>query len=152
MDVCEVVDLGYIGLDWTFEKKIQNGEYCRVQLDRVLAMSEWSVMFPFASVRHLSVVKFVHSPIILINEMKDHNRRIDIEKPFRYERMWERHKGFQGEVDAVWLGRRAGSAKELHEKLASVASSLLSWGTMTARVEEAATAAAGGSEPCGDFL
>jgi hypothetical protein len=37
VDVCELVDVGYQGLDWTFERRVQRGENCRVRLDRALA-------------------------------------------------------------------------------------------------------------------
>ena len=35
-DVCALADLGYRGLDWTREKKVAGGHYCRVRLDRAL--------------------------------------------------------------------------------------------------------------------
>ena len=88
VDACQLCDLGYIGLDWTFERKIQNNGYCRVRLDRALASSDWCARFPHASVRHLHAVKSDHSPILLLNEMEVGSRRIAIEKPFRYEVMW----------------------------------------------------------------
>ena len=42
VDVCELADLGYKGLDWTFEKRVAGGEFCRVRLDRALATASWS--------------------------------------------------------------------------------------------------------------
>jgi hypothetical protein len=36
VDVCELVDLGYQGLDWTFERRVQGGEHCRVELDWIV--------------------------------------------------------------------------------------------------------------------
>lgn len=52
VDVCGLSDLGYKGLDWTFEKRVTGGQYCRVRLDRALASTSWSNLFPFASVDH----------------------------------------------------------------------------------------------------
>jgi hypothetical protein len=49
VDVCELMDLGYTGTAWTFEKKISGGSYCRVWLDRALAIASWSERFPLAS-------------------------------------------------------------------------------------------------------
>ena len=49
VDICELMDLGYSGLPWTFEKKVSAGTYCRVRLDRALAMASWSERFPLAS-------------------------------------------------------------------------------------------------------
>lgn len=74
VDVC-LCDLGYTGLDWTFERKVQNGATCRVRLDRALATTDWSSLFPLASIRHLHAVKSDHSPILLINSMEAHADR-----------------------------------------------------------------------------
>ena len=61
VDLCNLADIGYIGLDWTFEKKVHGGHYCRVRLDRALASPEWSAMFPYATLRHLQAAKSDHS-------------------------------------------------------------------------------------------
>mgnify|MGYP001010734247 FL=1 len=53
VDVCGLAGLGYRGLDWTWEKKVAGGDYCRVRLDRALATACWSGLFPFATVEHL---------------------------------------------------------------------------------------------------
>jgi hypothetical protein len=129
VDVCELSDLGYFGLDWTFERKIKQGEFCRVRLDRALASPEWSLMFPFATVRHLTAIKSDHSPILLLNEMEAHNQRIANEKPFCYELMWERHEGFKPMLEEVWVSTRANSVEDLHVKLKTTASAILGWST-----------------------
>jgi hypothetical protein len=54
VDICGLADLGYKGLDWTWEKRVAGGEFCRVRLDRALATTSWSSLFPFASVEHLT--------------------------------------------------------------------------------------------------
>ena len=33
VDICGLADLGYRGLDWTWEKKVSGGHFCRVRLD-----------------------------------------------------------------------------------------------------------------------
>lgn len=42
IDVCQLCDLGYIGLSWTFERRVQNGAYCRVRLDRAFGHGQSS--------------------------------------------------------------------------------------------------------------
>ena len=71
-----------------------NNEYCRVRLDRALALADWCARFPFAKVTHLFAVKSDHSPILLMNELEASNHRITIERPYGYEIMWERHEDF----------------------------------------------------------
>ncbi|XP_073360387.1 uncharacterized protein [Aegilops tauschii subsp. strangulata] len=121
VDVCELADLGYKGLDWTFEKRIVGGDYCRVRLDRALATPSWSSMFPFASLEHLTAAKSDHSPILLLNELESNNLRLTLKKPFRYECMWEQEGSFSAIVERAWRGDQpATNAHELSEKLTKV--------------------------------
>lgn len=40
VDVCELIDLGFSGTNWTYEKKVAGDTYCRVRLDRALVMAD----------------------------------------------------------------------------------------------------------------
>jgi hypothetical protein len=131
VDACQLGDLSYIGLDWTFERRLPSGKYCRVHLDRALASGDWSERFPFASVEHLHVVKSDHSPILLMNEMDSQNQRIAIDKPFRYEVMWERHDDFKQVLEAAWGSFPASNVQELQDKISATTRALVGWGTIT---------------------
>lgn len=132
VDVCELADLGYKGLDWTFEKRIVGGEYCRVRLDRALASPNWSSMFPFASVEHLTAAKSDHSPIVLMNELEAGNLRFALKKPFRYECMWETDSSFRNTIEEAWrMDQPASIVTDLANKLTSVAGKLRHWGRTT---------------------
>ena len=128
VDLCGLADIGYKGLDWTFEKRIAGGEFCRVRLDRALASASWSSLFPFASVRHLVSAKSDHSPIILFNDLDAANRRIALDKPFRYEQMWETHDEYISMLEQVWasLGK-AETVQDTSLKLHALASALAAW-------------------------
>jgi hypothetical protein len=65
LDVCELVDLGYEGNKWTFEKRVVGGSFCRVRLDRALATAPWSSGFPTATLRHLTGVTSDHCLIFI---------------------------------------------------------------------------------------
>ena len=66
VDVCGLSDLGYTGIHWTFEKKVDGGSFCRVRLDRALATADWSTRYPLGEVRHLlEVACSDHIPILL---------------------------------------------------------------------------------------
>jgi exonuclease III len=84
--VCELMDLGYIGTPWTFEKKVVGGSYCRVRLDRALATTSWSERFPLATLHHLTAAASDHSPIIL-HHVPPADRPLQ-RHIFRYEAMW----------------------------------------------------------------
>ncbi|XP_073355348.1 uncharacterized protein [Aegilops tauschii subsp. strangulata] len=128
VDACGLADIGYVGMDWTFEKKVTGGQYCRVRLDRALASNEWCNMFPFATLRHLTAIKSDHSPILLMNELEANNRRVAIARPFRYEVMWERHEEFSRVLQQAWSSRpKSSSVAELRQKLDVVAAAFTSW-------------------------
>jgi hypothetical protein len=132
VDVCGLADLGYKGLDWTFEKRVTGGQFCRVRLDRALASPSWSSLFPFASLEHMTAAKSDHSPILLLNDLNNVNPRWDKKKPFRYECAWETHGSFKDVVAEAWNGEGpAGSVSELANKLNTVADSLSRWGRHT---------------------
>lgn len=44
VDVCMLMDIGYEGNFWTFEKKVTGGSYTRVRLDRALVSTELSLL------------------------------------------------------------------------------------------------------------
>lgn len=54
VDVCGLVDLGFEGRRWTYEKNVAGGSYCHVRLDRALACADWSAQFLLVYVRHLT--------------------------------------------------------------------------------------------------
>ena len=53
-DVCMLLDIGYKGPFWTFEKKVAGGTYTRCRLDRALGSTDWCSMFPFAGLNHVT--------------------------------------------------------------------------------------------------
>ena len=65
VDVCGLYDLGFEGRNWTFEKKVAGGSYCRVRLDCALATADWCTRFPMARVTHLTAAASDHDPIML---------------------------------------------------------------------------------------
>ena len=103
IDVCMLIDLGYKGHFWTFEKKVVGVNYTRVRLDRALATAEWNELFPNAQLKHLSSASSDHCPII-----SDMTTR---KKSFRYEVMWETHESWGETILANWTER--GAAKRL---------------------------------------
>lgn len=65
VDDCGLLDLGFVGKMWTYEKKVAGGSYTRVRLDRALASADWCAQFPNAVVEHLSAATSDHSPILV---------------------------------------------------------------------------------------
>ena len=91
MDVCGLYDLGFEGRNWTFEKKVAGGSYCRVRLDPALATADWCTRFPMARVTHLTAAASDHDPIMLRWQQVSGRKGRKKKKIFRYEMMWEAH-------------------------------------------------------------
>jgi hypothetical protein len=91
VDICELLDLGFEGNPWTFEKRVTGGSFCRVQLDRALVTASWCSRFPLVVLKHLTGVASDHSSIFLrfVPQLPAPVHRV-----FRYEAMWEDHKVF----------------------------------------------------------
>jgi hypothetical protein len=133
VDVCQLCDIGYIGLDWTFEKKVDGGQFVRVRLDRVLASASWSSCFPLAAVRHLTAVKSDRCPILLSCVPDERSDQIRSKgKPFRYEIMWETNKSIKSVIQQVQKDdRHCNSVKDMKNKLLHLGGELRSWGENT---------------------
>jgi endonuclease/exonuclease/phosphatase family metal-dependent hydrolase len=56
LDICGLADLGFVGKNWTFEKRVVGGSFCRIRLDRAVASPEWIIRYPEAVLHHLTAV------------------------------------------------------------------------------------------------
>lgn len=65
VDVCNLIDLGYSGSFWTWEKKVTGGSYTRVRLDHALGSAVWSAQFPLANVTHINASTSDHRELLL---------------------------------------------------------------------------------------
>ena len=133
VDVCQLRDIGYIGLDWTFEKKVAGGHFVRVRLDRALASMNWCARFPLATVQHLTTVKSDHCPILLSHVPEERNEGGGCQgKPFRYELMWETNERLSSLIEQIWKnGQHCNSVKDMKDKLFHLGEELKSWGGKT---------------------
>lgn len=131
VDSCRMMDIGFKGRFWTFEKKVTGGTYTRVRLDRALGSAEWSAQFPLASLSHLTAAFLDHSPILLdLNGGNEHPRRGS--PLFRYEIAWDTHETLKETVQDAWTARHPSErVDELKEKLALVSGRLKKGNTDT---------------------
>jgi endonuclease/exonuclease/phosphatase family metal-dependent hydrolase len=65
LEVCDLYDLGFAGLPWTFDNKRVGHGNVKVRLDRVVAAPAWSARFNNATVQHLVSRCSDHNPILL---------------------------------------------------------------------------------------
>ena len=65
INFCALRDLGYVELKFTWLFQQRDGFQIRERLDRALGSSDWLVLFPRASLHHLSSSVSDHSPLSL---------------------------------------------------------------------------------------
>ena len=66
LDTCELTDIGYTGIPWTFEKKVAGGTFTQVRLDRAVANPSWLMAFPNSQLEHKYAATSDHIPIFLM--------------------------------------------------------------------------------------
>ena len=88
LDVCGLVDLGFKGRRWTFEKRVAGGTFTWVRLDRAVADPVWCAMFAACEVSNVAAASSDHGPVLL---KLDVSGAYTSPKVFCYEQKWERH-------------------------------------------------------------
>lgn len=121
-DICKLMDTGYQGQFWTYEKKVAGGSYTQVSLDRALASAEWNEKFPATHLIHLTAATSDHCPILL----NFHAAGVShYKRSFKYEVMWETHDTWRDTLQQSWAsGGLAERLDDLRRKLKSVPADL----------------------------
>jgi hypothetical protein len=123
---CNLYDLGFVGLPWTYNNKQKGIKNVRVRLDRAVACPTWSSMFPQTVVRHIVSSRSDHYPL-LVSLNKDADWGKD-SKTIRYEMMWEREASLGEEIEVAWNGHEPASCLgNVQNKLKSTMECLTSW-------------------------
>ncbi|XP_030964467.1 uncharacterized protein LOC115985690 [Quercus lobata] len=99
IDECSFMDLGYVGLNFTWSKHFANGNSIWERLDRGLATNGWFLKFPGSKVYHLQCDSSDHRPLLVFFAPLDLPQR---KRPFRFEEMWLSNSGCGETVQAAW--------------------------------------------------
>lgn len=100
LDDCDLQDLGFIGLPFTYDNGRDGVANVKVRLDRAVADSRWRDMFADASLHHLVSSRSDHCSILL--EIKKESWERNKPRVFRYEIMWERLESLATEIKEAW--------------------------------------------------
>ncbi|WVZ52433.1 hypothetical protein U9M48_003488 [Paspalum notatum var. saurae] len=123
---CDLHDLGFSGLPWTYNNNQSGRRNVRVRLDRGVANAAWSTSFPNASITHVNSACSDHKVLVLRQNEQQETLRAN--PGFRYEIMWERDEFLGVEIEKAWARRNPGSdLGGLAENLKQVASALRIW-------------------------
>lgn len=94
-----LIDIGFIGYPFMWNNNRASQANVQIRLDKGTDDSTWRLLFPKATIFHLTALGSDHRPILLetILSLSSHP------KPFRFEYMWSREPSF---VDVI---HKAGS-------------------------------------------
>jgi exonuclease III len=65
LSFCDLHDIDYNGVTWTYDNMKEGERNVRVRLDRVVAGPSWSNWYPSARVTHLTSSRSDHVPVLL---------------------------------------------------------------------------------------
>lgn len=103
---CQLVDLGYIGSEYTWTDNREDEMRCR--LYRALATQAWIHLFLHSRVCHLNPSKSDHFPIMveIRNSVGNVPRKC---RRFRFEEMWLHEASCEEIITAMWSVQRQGA-------------------------------------------
>ncbi|OMO73242.1 reverse transcriptase [Corchorus capsularis] len=99
VNYCNLVDLGFVGPQFTWTSVRNCGIYIMERLDRVWANTEWRTKFPETVVHHLPRFYSDHNPLLL--DLSPRAAPIS-DKPFRFQTCWLSHPDFKSLVESIW--------------------------------------------------
>lgn len=94
-----LIDLGYVGLLFTWNHGSNVDIWCSARLNRGLCDDSWRRLFSSARIIHLTHAYLDHCPILLHLEAVDKNRVRD--KPFRFHASRMLHRDFAGLMERL---------------------------------------------------
>uniref|UniRef100_A0A453S201 Endonuclease/exonuclease/phosphatase domain-containing protein n=2 Tax=Aegilops tauschii subsp. strangulata TaxID=200361 RepID=A0A453S201_AEGTS len=99
LEVCELVDLGFTGLPFTYDNKRGRSANVKVRLDQAVATNGWRNLFAYAVVEHIPSPCSDHLVLFMKGEpdlepVKGRSRR--------YEVFWERDSTLPQTVQDAW--------------------------------------------------
>jgi hypothetical protein len=125
---CSLLDLGFIGAEFTWSNRREDGELVRVRLDRAVATPEWKLLFPNVTVHHLIFANSDHLGLLVdmvpgSSQVKQKKRRL-----FRFDHTWVREDGCEECIAAAWRSPQVGTPMfRLVQKIKNCRVQLLQW-------------------------
>lgn len=99
LDACNMVDLGFPGLRFTWSSRRGFQNLIQERLDRYFVNPEWCTLYPNARVSHLTRVHSDHCPILLEFEPGASTK---LNRPFKFQSFWLNDLSFPNIVWDAW--------------------------------------------------
>lgn len=126
VDVCGFVDLGFIGLPYTWDNRQQGNANIKVRRDRGFATGSFLDRYRSVRVWHIQTAESDHCALVL-ECLKGGHRRRRGRRFFRYENMWRRDPTYMT-LESRWSCLGApNNLNSLAENLDHISASLSDW-------------------------
>lgn len=118
-----LADLGYYGPKFTWSNKRHGNMHIHERLDRGIANSMWTLLFPDATILHLPINSSDYAPLLLNTSSPRKSS-----KPFKFEEFWARDTSSLEVIKQAWDISISGTpAYVLTQKLKNVKKNLKIW-------------------------
>ncbi|KAA3470848.1 reverse transcriptase [Gossypium australe] len=99
LEDCQLIDVGYSGNWFTWERGNLPKTNIRERLDRGVANVNWMSMFPEANIKHLVHSTSDHCPLLITTIKEEYISRPE---NFKFEAWWVLEETFEAEVKRIW--------------------------------------------------
>ncbi|KAA3454975.1 reverse transcriptase [Gossypium australe] len=120
LEECQLLDLGFQGRCFTWERGNLPETNIRERLDRGVVNGKWLHLFSNGFVRHLTHTISDHCPLLIHTTNEDQFKR---SRRFKFEAWWTLEENFEQEVKMEWES----SDELIYEKLERLQSRLMRW-------------------------
>ncbi|KAA3473858.1 reverse transcriptase [Gossypium australe] len=96
---CNLMDMGFSGRWFTWERGNLHETNIRERFDRGVANEEWRVMFPEVSIQHLTHSFLDHCPLLVNTRRAEQGAKV---ADFKFEAWWTMEESFDDEVKHIW--------------------------------------------------
>jgi hypothetical protein len=99
---CDLQDLGYTGVPFTWDNRQPGAANVKARIDRALANEALLLLYPVFRVQHLWAIQSDHC-FLLTTLQKQVTRTVHTgQHVFRYENVWQTHKDYDKIVSDMW--------------------------------------------------
>ncbi|KAA3479296.1 reverse transcriptase [Gossypium australe] len=120
LEECQLMDIGYSGTWFTWERGNLPETSIRERLDRGVANEKWITLFPMGRVQHLSFSMSDHCPLLI---SKDYPKSYSAQQKFHFESWWTLEDSTGKVIKEAWEG----NLESLLQKLENLQRSLKTW-------------------------